>query len=291
MARHTVEEAAGQGKVDVVRYLCELPQGHRDAVDPLALNAAMVSAAQNGHSTVVRYLCELPLDRGVDPSADNNSAVLWAAYNGQVDMMQCLCELPLDRGVDPSADDNYAIRTAARRGYLDVVRYLCELPRRRGVDPVRAVLFPDGVSIWWANPWVACLDLVRCLCDLAVPRAVHLQIVRAACNLDRPTVTDYMYSTAPEIALNSRHGSRGYRSRFERMAARQPLLVLRAVVRAKRSDAVALTAPKLAAWTGGNRQHTHRCRPYRRRSASGAHVSTSVTVVTPPTTNTPNAGR
>ena len=31
IARHTLEEAGAQGKVDVVRYLCELPQDHREA--------------------------------------------------------------------------------------------------------------------------------------------------------------------------------------------------------------------------------------------------------------------
>ena len=138
---------------------------------------------------VVRYLCELPLDRGVDPSADNNSAVVVSIqYNGQVDVMQCLCELPLDRGVDPSADNNYAVYAVARRGHLDVVRYLCELPRRRGVDPVRAVLVPDGVSTW-ANPWRTCLDLVRCLCELAVPRTSKLSGRRTICWVRQTTCT------------------------------------------------------------------------------------------------------
>ena len=255
-----VRNAASRGHVDVVRYLCELPL-HR-GVDPS--NAACTS-----HVDVVRYLCELPLDRGVDPSADHNHAIKTAASGGHVDVVRYLCELPLDRGVDPSADNNSAVRSTTYTGRVDVVRYLCELPRHRGVDPVRAVHFPDGVSTW-ANPRRACLDLVWYLWDNHVPKAVHLQIVRVGCNL--LGLTDYMYGTAPEIALNSRHGTLGYRSRFGRMAARQPLLMLRAVVRAKRSDAVALTAPKLAAWTGGNRQRTHRCRPYRRRSAR-AHVS------------------
>ena len=55
----TVVDAAEQGKVDVVRYLCELPQGEPDAVSPRAMDAALLSAARNGHSNVVRYLCEL----------------------------------------------------------------------------------------------------------------------------------------------------------------------------------------------------------------------------------------
>ena len=79
MQRPTVVEAAEQGMVDVVRHLCELPQGEPGAVTQWMKNAAMELAAQNGHSTVVRYLCELPLDRGVDPSLANNKAIESAA--------------------------------------------------------------------------------------------------------------------------------------------------------------------------------------------------------------------
>ena len=174
--------------LNVVRYLCELPLDR--GVDPSADNnsAVVVSIQYNGQVDVMQCLCELPLDRGVNPSADNNFAVRIAACRGRVDVLRYLCELPLDRGVDPSADNNYAVYAVARRGHLDVVRYLCELPRRRGVDPVRAVLVPDGVSTW-ANPWRTCLDLVRCLCELAVPRTSKLSGRRTICWVRQTTCT------------------------------------------------------------------------------------------------------
>ena len=256
--------------VDVVRHLCELPQGEPGAVTQWMKNAAMELAAQNGHSTVVRYLCELPLDRGVDPSLANNKAiesaasighvdvvrylcelppdrgvdpsahnsrsVQWAAYNGHMDVVRYLCELPQNRGVDPSARNNDAIRVAASNGHLGTVRYLCELPRHRGVDPVRAVRFPYGMLASHADRTRTFVDLVRYLCELPLPQAVHLQVVAAACKHSSAFgEAGYIYKTADRATLNAWKELWGNRSPFGRMSARQPLLVLRAVVRGMRA--------------------------------------------------------
>ena len=158
--------AAQNGHSNVVRYLCELPQGHPEAVNPWGLNNAALSAAQNGHSTVLRYLCELPLDRGVTPSRSNNYAIYWAAHNGHMDVVRYLCELPPDRGVDPSA----TVLWAARNGDMDVLRYLCELPLNRGVDPSAEITSPfDGqqkpAMCMWCGTCVSCHGIeawIRC---------------------------------------------------------------------------------------------------------------------------------
>ena len=188
---------------------------------------------------VVRYLCELPLNRGVDPSAHNSRSVQWAAYNGAVDVVRYLCELPQNRGVDPSAHNNGGILHAADSGYVHVVRYLCELPRHRGVDPVRAVCFPYAMRASHADRARTFVDLVRYLCELPLPQAVHLQVVAAACEQSSAFgEAEYMYKTADQATLNAWKelwGFRKYRSRFDRMSARQPLLVLRAVVRGMRA--------------------------------------------------------
>jgi len=63
--------AAQTGSVDEVRDLC-------DEGEP---------AAGSGRLDVVRYLCELPADRSEHPAAHNNDAILTATDYGHLDVL------------------------------------------------------------------------------------------------------------------------------------------------------------------------------------------------------------
>ena len=73
---------------------------------------AIADAARNGHLPVVEYLCGLPEARGVDPAADNNFALREAARCNHPLVVEFLCGLPEARGVKPDSNDNEAIRHA-----------------------------------------------------------------------------------------------------------------------------------------------------------------------------------
>ena len=146
-----IARAAGSGRLNVVRYLCELP---RDKVNP---HAGLCPAASAGQLEVVRYLCELPRDRGVNPHV----GLCPAASTGKLEVVRYLCELPRDRGVNP----HVGLCPAASAGQLEVVRYLCELPPDR--------LFPKATDASAASdcPIHAAAikghqDVVRYLCGV-----------------------------------------------------------------------------------------------------------------------------
>jgi ankyrin repeat protein len=100
-----VRQAAMNGHLDVVKYLCE--QG----VDIHAKNNLAVRyAAMNGHLEVVQYL--------VEQGADIDEAVRYAVEKGHLDVVQYL--------VEQGADIDEAVRYAVEKGHLDVVQYLVE---------------------------------------------------------------------------------------------------------------------------------------------------------------------
>ena len=47
------------------------------------------------------------LDKGFDPSIDNNEAIKWASWKGYLEIVKLLLE---NKKVDPSANDNSAIK-------------------------------------------------------------------------------------------------------------------------------------------------------------------------------------
>ena len=69
-----------------------------DSVDPSAEgNEALRDAAFNGHLEVVKYLCSLPVKYGIDPSACQNAAIGGAAMMGHLHVVKYICDLLLDR--------------------------------------------------------------------------------------------------------------------------------------------------------------------------------------------------
>ena len=217
---HAIVCAAIGGRLDVVRYLCELRADR--GVDPAGNNNnAIRTAAGGGHLHVVRYLCELPADRGVDPAGNNNGAIREAAGRGHLHVVRYLCELPADRGVDPAAGNNDAIRTAACHGRLDVVRYLCELPANRGVRPARH----------------SCCGLPRYLAG----------------------VVRYLYganfTSAEYFRCNKRwHQKKCWRTTTWRRAARSPLISLCAILRSHSRAFITVPSSSVSRQTTYRRQ-------------------------------------
>ncbi len=71
------------------------------------------------------------INRGVDPTADDNYAIQKASACGHLEVVQLL----LDNGADPTADDNMAIQTASLMGHLEVVRLLLNNDSKYKVNP------------------------------------------------------------------------------------------------------------------------------------------------------------
>jgi len=133
-----LREAAGNGDLNVVRYLLgALPEHRRADVhavdDGLFGDGALRRAAMNGHLNVVRYLLdELPIDRRADIHAVDDQALRGAAMHGRLNVVRYLLdELPVNRRANIHARNDNALRLAAENGHLDVVRYLLVLPEGR----------------------------------------------------------------------------------------------------------------------------------------------------------------
>ncbi|KAJ3317385.1 hypothetical protein HDV06_001675 [Boothiomyces sp. JEL0866] len=102
--------AAYRGKLDIVELLL-LDERFQPT------NRALRDAVTMGHLDIVKLL----IQKGLDPSVDENLNIQRASQNGHFNVVEYLLD---DSRVDPSAKDNQAIRQAARRGYLDIVQLL-----------------------------------------------------------------------------------------------------------------------------------------------------------------------
>ena len=101
---------------------------------------ARIMTELNGNVELLKLL----LERGVDPSANDNNAILNASKNGHLAVVE---RLLMDPRVNPSADDNYAIRCASYNGHIAVVERLLQEPEGRGVDPSA----DNNYAILWAS--------------------------------------------------------------------------------------------------------------------------------------------
>ena len=125
-------DAAGSGDIDVVKELLE------KGVDPSAEDdEAIRVAAENGHTEVVRRLLD---DNRVDPAAMDNYAIRVAAANNHPKVLELFLKLDDDR-VDPGAANNIAIGNAADNGFLEVVQLLLD------DDRVNASQFENNFAI------------------------------------------------------------------------------------------------------------------------------------------------
>ncbi len=96
-------------------------------VDPsINDNFAIEYASKNGHLEIVKLLLQ---DERVDPSDHNNYAIRLALQNGHTEIVKLLLQ---DKRVDPSVDNNYVIRIASLNGYVEIVKLLLQDER---VDP------------------------------------------------------------------------------------------------------------------------------------------------------------
>ncbi len=126
-------KAAGQGHIEVVRFLVE--QGADLNIRNRQDQNALMFAAAGGHLAVVTFL----LDREADARSPVNifydyrsgpiNPLMWAAYNGHLDMFNLLLDYA------KQINDNYTLLVAslgwaAYRGHLDIVHLLLEY----GVD-------------------------------------------------------------------------------------------------------------------------------------------------------------
>lgn len=76
------------------------------------------------------------IDKGVDPSADNNFAIRWAADNGHLAVVESLLQ---DHRVDPAISDNFTILLAAKNGRVKTVVTLLDHLRRSHPDTIEAL--------------------------------------------------------------------------------------------------------------------------------------------------------
>jgi len=102
-----------------IGYLNGIKLALEKGVDPsVNNNYAIEIAAINGHTEIVKLLLT---DERVDPSDENNFAIIYASENGHTEIVKLLLN---DKRVDPSANNNYAIIYASENGHIDIVRLL-----------------------------------------------------------------------------------------------------------------------------------------------------------------------
>lgn len=129
--------AAGQGHLDIVKYLVEqgsnIPPysliesaagGHFEVVKYLIekgskpTGMALTRAILFGHTEIVKYLIE----NGAEIHSENDYAIRWAAKNGELELVKFLIE----KGANIHAENDYALLWAVEGGHFDIVQLLVE---------------------------------------------------------------------------------------------------------------------------------------------------------------------
>ena len=114
-------EVSKYGLIDELKRLLD------KGVDPSAYNnTAIRSASENGHLEIVKLLLT---DKRVDPSDGSNYAIIYASLHGHLEVVKLLLT---DKRVDPSDANNIAIIYASQYGHLEIVKLLLTDKR---VDP------------------------------------------------------------------------------------------------------------------------------------------------------------
>jgi hypothetical protein len=141
-----LEDAAGVGRIDVVRSFVDAAEPRDPATRRAGMEAALVMASTYGHIPVV----ELLLDRGVgvDVVVDGFSGLNWAATQGHLDLVRLL----LARGASPEIRNSYggtalgaalwgAVHRGENPGYVPVIETL--LAAGAHVEP--------SIVDWWRH--------------------------------------------------------------------------------------------------------------------------------------------
>ena len=133
-----VRNAAGEGHLDVLKYLVNLGAN----IPPYAL----IEAVSNNHFDVVKYLVgekkmrpsdaaltrallferreivKYLIEHGANVHAENDYALRWAARAGHFDLVRLLVE----KGANIHAENEYALLWAVENGHFEIVRFLIE---------------------------------------------------------------------------------------------------------------------------------------------------------------------
>ena len=91
-----LHDAAARGKLEAVKYLCEVAKVNKETIDKYG-NTPLHKAAEKGQLEVIRYLCEA--------AKVNKEATSTNKYG------------------------NTPLHQAAAKGHLEVVRYFCEVTK------------------------------------------------------------------------------------------------------------------------------------------------------------------
>jgi len=118
---YSISEVSKYGLIDDVKRL--LNKGIDPTIDN---NYSIRMASENGHTDVVKLLLQ---DERVDPSDDSNYAIRMSSENGHTGVVKLLLQ---DERVDPSAYNGRAIRMSSENGHIGVVKLLLQDQR---VDP------------------------------------------------------------------------------------------------------------------------------------------------------------
>jgi len=132
---YDIGEVSKYGLIDDVKRL--LNKGVNPTIDN---NYSIRMASGYGHTDIVKLLLQ---DRRVDPTADSNYAIGVASQNGHIEVVKLLLQ---DERVDPSDDNNYAIMWSSRNGHIDIVKLLLQDER---LDPSD----DNNWTIRWASQY------------------------------------------------------------------------------------------------------------------------------------------
>ena len=194
--------AAGDGHLDIVRYLCEHgadgEKENHDHLPPIYL------AACYGQLEVVKYLYDKYY--ADDPSKDDKilEALTSAAECGHLEVVKYLAS---QRNLDINQGDSTPLTAAARQGHLDVVKYLVEELHANVEAKDRS-----GSTALIDAAWQGHLDVLRYLCEEcnanvdAVDNSGESAIIKAydCIHLD---VIKYLYETQhANIYATNRNG-------------------------------------------------------------------------------------
>lgn len=113
-------DLCGKGKIDDIKILAEQP--HID----INFNSGQPirRASYCNRDEIVKFL----LEKGADPSWDDNYAIQMACYYGNIEMIKTLLQ---DSRVDLLVKNNICLQYAIERGHTEVIKIIVNDPRSR----------------------------------------------------------------------------------------------------------------------------------------------------------------
>jgi len=183
------QDACFFGHEEIARMLIER------GVDPSAQNNSAIESAIEGYNmNIVRLLAD------VLPEKDLNNALCFACGSGHMEIVRLLLDLPPERGVNPAANENAALRIACDVGRTEIVRLLLNLPLEKGVDP--AALENTAIRQACTNGHIG---VVRLLLDLPLERGVHPgnQSLREARHNKHAHIVRLLLNLPPERGIDA----------------------------------------------------------------------------------------